>query len=272
MSVQNPERVVTKQDLADFYEQILPYLGGMPEILANKISKGDMYSTDERIIGQWIDGKPLYQKTIYFGALPNKTTKQVAHGIANIGKVISIVGTAASDTYTTSIPKITDIPSTSTANQQAAVFVTSTVIAVDGRYADSSAYTDCYITIQYTKTTDSAVSIGNDTDYSTTEKIVGTWIDGSPIWQKTVDFGSLPNATSKSVAHNISDIAFITNYYGITTNGNAFMTLPKSVPSDGNLAGIGIVCNKTQVEITAGTDRSSYTNTYITIQYVKATS
>ena len=63
MSVQNPERVVTKQDLADFYQCILPYLGGMPDILANKFSKGDMYSTDGKMIGQWIDGKPLYSKT-----------------------------------------------------------------------------------------------------------------------------------------------------------------------------------------------------------------
>ncbi len=28
MSVQHPERVVTKQDLKDFYDSILPYLGG----------------------------------------------------------------------------------------------------------------------------------------------------------------------------------------------------------------------------------------------------
>lgn len=28
MSVQNPDRVVSKQDLADFYETIFPYLGG----------------------------------------------------------------------------------------------------------------------------------------------------------------------------------------------------------------------------------------------------
>ena len=28
MSVENPERVVTKQDLKDFYDEIRPYLGG----------------------------------------------------------------------------------------------------------------------------------------------------------------------------------------------------------------------------------------------------
>ena len=47
------------------------------------------YSTDEQIVGEWIDGKPLYQKTVNFGALPNNTTKIVAHGISNIDKIIS---------------------------------------------------------------------------------------------------------------------------------------------------------------------------------------
>jgi hypothetical protein len=42
-----------------------------------------------------------------------------------------------------------------------------------------------YFVIQYTKTTDSAISIGSDTDYSTDEKVIGTWIDGKPVYQKT---------------------------------------------------------------------------------------
>ena len=43
--------------------------------------------------------------------------------------------------------------------------------------------TNSYITVYYTKTTDSAISIGSDTDYSTEEKIIGTWIDGKPIYR-----------------------------------------------------------------------------------------
>lgn len=78
MAVSNPDRVVTKQDLADFYGEILPYLGNMPEILATKFSKSDLYDSTEKIIGKWIDGKPLYQRgtelTIFSESLPASNT------------------------------------------------------------------------------------------------------------------------------------------------------------------------------------------------------
>ena len=47
------------------------------------------------------------------------------------------------------------------------------------------------------------------TDYSTSEKMIGTWVDGSPLYQKTIEFGALPNAAEKSVAHGISNISQI---------------------------------------------------------------
>ena len=47
----------------------------------------DIYTTTETRIGTWIDGKPLYRKTINFGNLPNNDTKYVAHNVSNISKV-----------------------------------------------------------------------------------------------------------------------------------------------------------------------------------------
>jgi len=41
-----------------------------------KDKQTDIYTTTERRIGTWIDGKPLYSKVINFGALPNKTVNQ----------------------------------------------------------------------------------------------------------------------------------------------------------------------------------------------------
>ena len=66
MSLTNPNKIVTEERLAEFYGEILPYLGGMPEILANKFDKGNLYSTNEKIVGSWIDGKPVYQKIVQF--------------------------------------------------------------------------------------------------------------------------------------------------------------------------------------------------------------
>lgn len=35
-----------------------------------KIENKDVYSTDEKVIGTWIDGKPLYRRTFTYGAIP----------------------------------------------------------------------------------------------------------------------------------------------------------------------------------------------------------
>lgn len=59
MSITNPDNVVTKEMLSDFYRYILPYLGG-------GLSPTTNYSTLEQRIGTWIDGKPVYQKTYIF--------------------------------------------------------------------------------------------------------------------------------------------------------------------------------------------------------------
>ena len=39
------------------------------------------YSTDEHIVGKWIDGSILYAKTVDLGVMPNATSKTVATGI-----------------------------------------------------------------------------------------------------------------------------------------------------------------------------------------------
>lgn len=223
MSVQNPERVVTKQDLADFYGQILPYLGGMPEILANKFSKGDMYSTDEKMIGQWIDGKPLYQKVISFGALPNQTTKRVASGLTD-ELVVFIEACAVSSAGSRLIPAVPD-PTSAQASFTwgiAMEYDASTHEVIIQCGTDRSSYTG-YVLLKYTKNTDSAVSIGNDTDYSTDEKIVGTWIDGKPLYQKTVDLGSQQTLTSQTwfeTSIDCSDISTLVNVLCLDSPSN----------------------------------------------------
>lgn len=46
-----------------------------------------IYNYKERCIGKWIDGKPLYEKTVNFGSLPNATTKKVPHGIEDVDMI-----------------------------------------------------------------------------------------------------------------------------------------------------------------------------------------
>lgn len=201
----NPNNVVTEERLYQFYQQILPYLGGMPDILANKFSKADLYSTDEKLIGRWIDGKPLYQKT--FSGLNFNVTSGMGWA------------TAVSDVSDLNIEMLVgggvmvDPPSGSAGPYFMQALYTKVVPSSGALqvFCQGSGHASS-ITIQYTKTTDSAVEIGSDTDYSTTEKIVGTWIDGKPIWQKTLDNVSVAGASSRTYTNiaNLTDLSIDT--------------------------------------------------------------
>ena len=61
----------------------------------NTLNEQRSYSTEEHLTGKkWIDGKPIYSKTVNFGALPNNTTKTVAHNISNLNEITKIEGIA----------------------------------------------------------------------------------------------------------------------------------------------------------------------------------
>lgn len=148
-----------------------------------------IYSENEREIGVWVDGKPLYQKTIDCGALPNATTKNVAHGISNISAdtIVNIIGIAQySGHYAIGLPKVHD----QNVLSQIMIEVDDTNIIIYSRSTDESAYVG-HVTLQYTKTTDTAGS-GVWTPsgvpavhYSTDEQIIGTWM-GETLYQKTL--------------------------------------------------------------------------------------
>ena len=114
------------------------------------VDSSNSYSTDEvKTGGKWIDGKPIYRKTIDCGALPNNTTKNVAHGIDNLGRVIKTegysVGTAGSAGAFIPLPYVSGIP------MAMYIDLTNIVLQASGNYTN---YIDTYITIEYTKTTD----------------------------------------------------------------------------------------------------------------------
>lgn len=270
MSVQNGERLVTKQDLVDMYQGIFPYLGGMPEVLANKFSKGDLYSTDEKMIGQWIDGKPLYQKTISCGALPDYTSNVVSHGISDVDTIfiISVFG-INSNGGCISIPFLMS----DSAEKNVKAYVDRTSITIVSKGVDLSSYISSYATIQYTKTTDSPISIGNDTDYSTDEKIIGTWIDGSPVYQKTVSCGALLDTNEKMVAHGISNISRVIHWFGYSCNsaGTSYIVIPNAGNAGQTNTTIKCYVDTTNIYMTTAWNATGQTESYVTLQYTKTT-
>jgi hypothetical protein len=111
---------------------------------------------------------------------------------------------------------------------------------------------------------------GYTENYSTIEMKVGTWINGKPIYKKTVDTGGLPNATSKNVAHNISNIEWVVNSEGQAYSGTTWVSLNRKGAYD-DASSVRLAVTHTQIGIATLGDMSQYTQSYVTILYTKTT-
>lgn len=172
-----------------------------------------IYSEEEREIGVWIDGKPLYEKTINVGTITTSTT--VAHGIDNLDTIIDYSGFGKyAGTDKTVMPF--QNPASSYGFGINTYDGTNLVVAK----ADSlgSNVSDCYMTLRYTKTTDQAGS-GTWTPqgvpahhYSNDEQVVGTWIDGSTLYEKTLIFNNVEVTQSDSTCELVHDVSNIGSF------------------------------------------------------------
>ena len=113
----------------------------------------DNYSTEERVVGTWIDGKPIYQKTIDCGKGPNNDLKSIAHGILNIDTIIRTDGL---DIHEDSNRTGGSLPWVDRTSFLVGLGADSTNIYIRSTYNASS--TQYYCTLQYTKTTDTATN------------------------------------------------------------------------------------------------------------------
>lgn len=95
--------------------------------------------------------KPVYEKVVDFGALPNNTSKSVAHNISNIDKIISINGSASTGSYWKPIPFG---PGSVSWMIETSVNTTNVIIETNQNWSE---YTKTYVTLRYTKTTDTPV-------------------------------------------------------------------------------------------------------------------
>ena len=104
-------------------------------------------------------------------------------------------------------------------------------------------------------------------EYSTTEHIVGKWIDGSDIWEKTIDVTgfSATNGANNCFSGeynlgdnipNVSHLWFVNGYY---FTGNLYRSF---------IAGNGSPSDKT-IELYANYSRTNVDG-IVTIQYIKA--
>lgn len=115
-----------------------------------------------------------------------------------------------------------------------------------------------------------AVILRGETTYSLNETNTGkTWIDGKPIYRKIINFGSLPNASSKEVNSNISDLDNIVKFIGVAmAQDKTTYCLPYvSTTSSTYFIDLTFTSSET-IRIRTSVDRSNM-NGYVTIEYTK---
>lgn len=108
-----------------------------------------IYSFNEQRIGVWVDGKPLYQKTVYISSLPNNATTNYPHGISDISAIVGMYSCVKwSSGLITNLPWVASGDDTETITASAGL--TNIQVATNKNRTSMSAY----IILRYTKTTD----------------------------------------------------------------------------------------------------------------------
>lgn len=107
--------------------------------------------------------------------------------------------------------------------------------------------------------------------YSTSEEIeVGRWVDGKKLYKKTYIL-DMPNNTTTTVAHNISNLSEIVNIEGImhrAVDNNSFILPFCNLPANLNAF---VILNATNISLVSNFDSSAF-KAFITIYYTKSTS
>jgi len=96
--------------------------------------------------------------------------------------------------------------------------------------------------------------------------------DQRPVYRKVIDFGALHNAAGTTTSPHGLDATWaykFTRIYGATSDPAAKLYLPLPYASATAADIIEVYIDNTNVNITVGKNRSSYTTTYIVLEYLE---
>lgn len=106
------------------------------------------------------------------------------------------------------------------------------------------------------------------TEWYTGEEAIGTWIDNRTLYRKILNTGSLPNNTTKNVAHGISNLRRVVNLHGYAFRSSDSFTLPLPFASS-ELLRVEILAAGSNIRIVTAMDRTNYTESYVIVEYTK---
>lgn len=223
-----------------------------------------IYSDEEREVGVWRDGKTIYQKAFVF-----------SNSLIISNTAWTSIGILASSINAESYIRCFALSETGTLLDAMNVATIDSYIALTSwRNGDTIAVKT--VVIQYTKTTDTPGS-GTWTiqgalahHYSTEEHIIGTWIDGKPLYEKTVYCGDFTGSGNKEIAHNISNLGRVVKMFGAFNEGTTRFPLPIVMWGSAVTYQTRLAVTDTNIIISRDTAAQSV-NIYVTLQYTKTT-
>lgn len=115
--------------------------------------------------------------------------------------------------------------------------------------------------------------LSNNSTYSTTEQVVGAWIDGKPIYRKVVSSTSVSTGGESTIATGLSNVNEYIKAEGFLyrTNNTCF---PLSRINPNNLAyatGLYITQSDNTVRIETGSNVTNISKVIVVLEYTKTT-
>ena len=245
----------------------------------------DYYSEEEQLVGQWVDGKPLYRSIRSINTDSSNKSLTIDISDLNIDKVIKSNGFFKRRNNNGFIPLpinysvaycYYDILDT---NKNKITLVRD----MSTHWADVTFY--CYF--EYTKTTDTSIDkkeivanginmqLYDGTHYSEDELLIGQWIDGKPLYRKVIIIPSFTVTTTFNtiLLENMDYVDTMLPIKGIFIEGGIKRTIPYA-----QLFGtIGVYCNvqfqnnNLELMVCRSSGSGTCTDCKIIVEYTKTT-
>ena len=318
MSLTNPNKVITEERLSEFYQGILPYLGGSAEagftpvgtiisIMGNSAPANYLACNGQIVnIADYIElanyfeqqfesknkfggdgtttfGIPDLRGEFLRGTGTNSHTNQgsggnvgehqdaTEHLRVHTGSSGGAVNVYGKDTHALNVDTLIN-PSTKS------YYPTNTSSGNTDNYTHYTAR-PTNTSVLYCIATKN-IYLNPSLDYSTDEKVVGTWIDGRPLYQKII-VGTLPNCTTEgtvvasNVNHGITNVdlifiasAFVKDYADWPTTSSMTRILPYTLNSGSQMK---VSIGRTQIQYANGAKTMNGSSVYSVAQYTKTT-
>lgn len=233
-----------------------------------------IYSTEERCVGVWIDNKPLYAKSYKIQSLPNASAFEYSLGISDIDSV-AFLGCVVENS-SVALPLFYNASNDNQSKIQIHLSDKEAGKVIINTFGDNRSSMSGTVVIQYTKTTDVAGSGSYNSlgvpmvHYSTDEQVIGTWEDENgikkPLYQKLVYFNNISKNGDIPLGVTNGE-----NFMLITGKSSSTSPLPYvhgSAPSN-NIG--GFFDNNGNWSLRSGNDAPSTISGFMVIQYTKTT-